>query len=101
MCLFGEKIETQLSNLFLFKLSFYLILNFSLGTIDHGNYLCASAAVDFFLEIGGRDGVLAHVTPLMDWAADMLAASMGTNRMEVPKSMEAPYLRCVGEEFRI
>ncbi len=36
--------------------------------------------------------------PLLDWAQDMLAVAVGAEKLQVPKSMEAPFMRCIGEE---
>ena len=66
--------------------------------MDIGNYLCAAAAVSFYKEIGGSEAILRHLTPLLDWAAQMLADAMGTEKLQVPKSMEAPYMRTIGED---
>jgi len=72
--------------------------SFSLqGTTDNGNYLCAGKAVSFMREIGGVQACNEWAGQLLDWAADMLAAALGTQRLPVPKSMEAPYMRSIGE----
>jgi len=65
--------------------------------MDNGNYLCASAGVKFMKEIGGTAVHTAWATELLDWAADMLAEALGTKRLSVPKSMEAPFMRCIGK----
>ena len=52
---------------------------------------------DFYGALGGQSAVAAYVEPMLDWAADMLAEALGTFRMRVPKSMEAPFMRLVGE----
>ena len=50
----------------------------------------------FYKEIGGREAVLEYVTPLLEWAQDMLATAFNTEKLPIPKSMEAPFLRIVG-----
>ena len=67
------------------------------GTLDYSSLAATSAALDFYGALGGQSGIAAYVEPMLDWAADMLAESLGTSRMKVPKSMEAPFMRLVGE----
>ena len=67
------------------------------GTIDHSNYICAPAGISFLRSIGGVDGLSASVGRLLEWAVEMLTEALGTHPMPVPKSMEAPYMRVVGE----
>ena len=55
------------------------------------------AALDFYQALGGRAAIASYVEPLVEWAADMLAEALGTFRMQVPKSMEAPFMRLVGK----
>ena len=52
---------------------------------------------DFYSALGGQRAIAAYVEPMLEWAADMLAEALGTSRMKVPKSMEAPFMRLVGE----
>lgn len=68
---------------------------FTQGTLDYSSLAATSAALDFYGALGGQSGIAAYVEPMLDWAADMLAESLGTSRMKVPKSMEAPFMRLV------
>ena len=70
------------------------------GTFDYSNYFASSAAIEFYRGLGGREAILAHVTPLLDWAQEMLVEAFGTQKLPVPKSMEAPFLRVVGKLFK-
>ena len=54
---------------------------------------------DFYNAIGGRSAIASYVEPMLEWAADMLAEALGTFRMDVPKTMEAPFMRLVGESL--
>jgi hypothetical protein len=68
------------------------------GTLDSTNYVCAEAAVDFYRSLGGREAIAGYVEPLLDWAQAMLAAALGTYRMPVPKTMEAPFMKVIGKQ---
>ena len=65
--------------------------------MDHTNMIVTPAALDFYQALGGRAAIASYVEPLIEWAADMLAEGLGTFRMQVPKSMEAPFMRLVGK----
>ena len=43
------------------------------------------------------DSVAGYVVPMLEWAQEMIAEALGTHKMPVPKSMEAPHMKCVGE----
>lgn len=74
-----------------------LILIHFQGTMDQCNYLAAEAALDFYEEIGGLEAISGHVVPLLEWAQEMIAEALGTEKLRVPKSMEAPFMKLVGE----
>merc|ERR1711879_355452 len=65
------------------------------GTLDHTNTIVTPAALDSYHALGGRAAIASYVEPLVEWAADMLAEALGTFRMDVPKTMEAPFMRLV------
>ena len=67
------------------------------GTCDQSNQIAAGAAVDFYNAVGGVQAAQEYVGPLLDWAQNMIAEALGTEKLAVPKSMEAPFMRCVGE----
>eukprot|EP00095_Tigriopus_kingsejongensis_P011239 maker-scaffold414_size178625-snap-gene-0.34 protein:Tk11239 transcript:maker-scaffold414_size178625-snap-gene-0.34-mRNA-1 annotation:"hypothetical protein CGI_10027365" len=66
-----------------------------IGTNDYSNYLAAGAGVDFFHAIGGFEKIHGYVTSLLTWAQDMMSQALGTETLQIPASMEAPYLRLV------
>ena len=37
-----------------------------------------------------------YVTPLLDWAVDMLCTAFSTQPLEIPNSMRAPCMRVIG-----
>jgi len=63
------------------------------GTGDHTTYLCTKPALKFYDDLGGRLAILDHVTPLLEWAQQMLCQALGTSVFPVPPSMQAPYMR--------
>ena len=66
---------------------------FMQGTIDHTPYLCVKPALQFYKDLGGHAALLAHTQPLLDWAQDILCQALGTTRLPVPHSMQAPFMR--------
>ena len=66
------------------------------GTIDYSNYLASEGAIAFNRSLGGTKAIQAYTDELLTWAQKMLAEAMGTEALPVPKSMEAPYMRCLG-----
>jgi len=66
---------------------------FMQGTMDHTPYLCVKQALKFYRSLGGRTAILDYVTPLLDWAQQMLCHALGTPVLPVPASMQAPYMR--------
>ena len=69
--------------------------------MDYSNYVALSAAIDYFEDLGGFDGVHSYVQPLLDWAQDMICTELDTSGLDIPKSMTAPYMRVIGEIFII
>ena len=61
--------------------------------MDHTPFLCVRNGIKFYKELGGREAILAHVTPLLDWAQQMLCQAFNTNVLPIPPSMQAPYMR--------
>ena len=45
--------------------------------------------------IGGHKAIMAYVTPLLDWAVDMLCTAFSTQPLEIPISMRAPCMRVI------
>ena len=64
--------------------------------MDHTPYLCARPALAFYRWLGGRAALLAYVTPLLDWAEQMLSSALGTSSLPAAPSMRAPFMRVVG-----
>ena len=56
--------------------------------MDHTSYLACSAALSFYSRLGGRAAILGHVTPLLDWAQQMLCHALKTPVLPVPPSMQ-------------
>jgi len=69
---------------------------FMQGTIDHTPYLCVKSALKFYSDLGGHSALMSHTQPLLDWAQDMLCQALGTSRLPIPRSMEAPFMRVLG-----
>ena len=46
--------------------------------------------------IGGHKAIMNYVTPLLDWAVDMLCTAFSTQPLEIPDSMRAPFMRVIG-----
>jgi len=69
---------------------------FMQGTMDHTPYLSTRPALQFYRWLGGLPGLHAHVTPLLDWAEEMLCCALGTQPLPAPQSMKAPWMRVVG-----
>jgi hypothetical protein len=66
--------------------------------LDVSNYLAAStSSLAFYKRLGGLDAISGYVVPMLEWAQKMLAEALGTSKMDVPKSMEAPFMRLVCE----
>jgi len=68
---------------------------FMQGTIDHTPYICTKAALKFYHDLGGRAAILGHTQPLLAWAQDMLSQALGTSKLPVPDSMQAPFMRVI------
>ena len=56
--------------------------------------------IRFFLQIhivsiGGHKAIMDYVTPLLDWAVDMLCDAFSTQPLEIPDSMRAPCMRVI------
>ncbi len=43
----------------------------------------------------------SHSGPLLEWAQRELARALGTWTLQVPKSMEAPFIRLIGTSENI
>ena len=46
--------------------------------------------------IGGHKAIMDYVSPLLDWAVDMLCTAFSTHPLEIPDSMRSPYMRIIG-----
>ena len=66
---------------------------FMQGTMDHTPFLCAKTALEFYSDQGGRESLTEYVTPLLDWAQQMLCHHLNTSILPVPSSMVAPFMR--------
>ena len=85
-------------SLWLISACLEIVANFQ-GTLDKTNLIVTPAALDFYQALGGQAVIASYVEPLIEWAADMLAEALDTFRMQVPKSMEAPFMRIVGRQI--
>ena len=45
--------------------------------------------------IGGHKAITDYVTPLLDWAVDMLCTAVSTRPLKLPDSMRAPFMRVI------
>ena len=45
--------------------------------------------------IGGHCAIFDYVTPLLDWAVEMLCKRLSTTPYEIPDSMRAPFIRII------
>ena len=66
---------------------------FMQGTMDYTPYLVAKTALQFYSDQGGREALVRHTTPLLDWAQQMLCHSLNTTLLPVPHNMVAPFMR--------
>jgi hypothetical protein len=48
--------------------------------------------------LGGLDKVASYVVPLLEWAQEMLVQALGTEKLQMPKEMEAPFMKMIGKE---
>ena len=68
------------------------------GTYDYANYLSSEAALDYLeSSLGGLDKVKAYTVPMLEEAQDMLAQALGTEKLPMPKSLEAPFMKMIGK----
>lgn len=68
---------------------------FMQGTRDNIPYFLVPEALKFFSEIGGMEKIHQYTKALLDNVTSMISDKLGTPKPEIPKSMEAPYMRLV------
>jgi len=70
---------------------------YSRGTNDsQTKYIAASNALHFYDRIGGHKAIMNYVSPLLDWAVDMLCEAFNSKPLDIPDSMRAPCMRVIG-----
>jgi len=70
---------------------------YSRGTNDSATkYIAATNALQFYHRIGGHKAIIDYVSPLLDWAVNMLCEAFSSNPLEIPDSMRAPCMRVIG-----
>ncbi|XP_061177974.1 uncharacterized protein LOC133186718 [Saccostrea echinata] len=65
------------------------------GTRDDIPYFCVPEAIQFYKDIGGMDKINKYTRNLLDKASALVAERLGTEVLQIPKSMEAPGMRLV------
>ncbi|XP_033730037.1 putative L-cysteine desulfhydrase 1 [Pecten maximus] len=65
------------------------------GTKDDSCYNCLPAVVEYFKSKGGIERISGHNTRLIQLASDYLISLWNTGKLEIPESMEPPYLRMI------
>ena len=50
----------------------------------------------FNYRIGGHKAIMNYVSPLLDWAVDMLCEAFNSKPLDIPDSMRAPCMRVIG-----
>ncbi|CAC5373933.1 EGT2 [Mytilus coruscus] len=68
---------------------------FEQGTRDDSPYCVAPDALTFYKDIGGYDKIYGYVDDLLNKATNMLTTSWKTEKLQIPRSMEAPFMRMV------
>ncbi|XP_062613834.1 uncharacterized protein LOC134275583 [Saccostrea cucullata] len=65
------------------------------GTRDDIPYFCVPEAIQFYKDIGGMEKLNKYTSDLLDKASELVAERLGTEVLQIPKSMEAPGMRLV------
>ncbi|XP_048727470.2 uncharacterized protein LOC125645721 [Ostrea edulis] len=65
------------------------------GTRDDIPYLLVPDSIKFYQDVGGRDKIVQYTTTLLDKASALIAERLNTEVLQIPKSMEAPFMRLV------
>ncbi|XP_052092722.1 uncharacterized protein LOC127729107 isoform X2 [Mytilus californianus] len=68
---------------------------FEQGTRDDSPYCVVPDALTFYKDIGGYDKIYGYVDDLLNKATNMLTTSWKTEKLQIPRSMEAPFMRMV------
>ncbi|XP_052092724.1 uncharacterized protein LOC127729109 [Mytilus californianus] len=68
---------------------------FHQGTRDDSAYCVAPVAIQFFNDIGGHDKIQAYTDKLLCEAVKLLTDAWGTEKLAIPMSMEAPFMRII------
>ncbi|XP_014678348.1 PREDICTED: isopenicillin N epimerase-like isoform X2 [Priapulus caudatus] len=69
------------------------------GTRDQTPYFSVPAAIRFYQEIGGWETVRNYCRPLADDVVDLLVKAWHTEKLPIPRELEAPCLRLVRVPF--
>ncbi|XP_061177973.1 uncharacterized protein LOC133186717 [Saccostrea echinata] len=65
------------------------------GTRDDIPYFCVPEAIQFYKDVGGMEKINKYARNLLDKASALIAERLGTEMLQIPKSMEAPGMRLV------
>lgn len=65
------------------------------GSRAYSPYCVIPEAIQFHNDIGGCKKLQEHASTLLNEATDLLTSSWKTEKLQIPKSMEAPYMRLV------
>lgn len=68
---------------------------FHQGTRDDSAYCVAPAAIQFYNDIGGYEKIHSYADKLLREAVKLLTDAWGTEKLEIPDSMEAPFMRMI------
>ncbi|XP_061177980.1 uncharacterized protein LOC133186720 [Saccostrea echinata] len=65
------------------------------GTRDDIPYFLLPESIKFYHDVGGREKINNYTRNLLDKASELIAERLGTEVLQIPKSMEAPGMRLV------
>lgn len=68
---------------------------FCQGTRDETPFCVAPEAIKFYNAIGGYEVIREYLDDLLCKATDLLTSSWKTEKLPIPKSMEAPFMRMI------
>ncbi|XP_076091282.1 uncharacterized protein LOC143063175 isoform X2 [Mytilus galloprovincialis] len=68
---------------------------FKQGTRDDSPYCVVPEAIQFYKDLGGYEKIRDYTDDLLNTSTELLSSSWKTEKLQIPKSMEAPFMRLV------
>lgn len=65
------------------------------GCCDETPFCVVPEAIQFYKEIGGYEKIKAYVSPLLNKVVNEMVAQYGTEKLAIPESMEAPFMKMI------